>query len=106
MPKIILQQSGPIVHIAGPDVQVDSRLRQRCAWCGAILGDYDLDRIAVPEGQDPRPGMWPVCELIEVDGGASWVRPHVDGEELPLNACARIDHEVTGAHHEPGGGRG
>ncbi|MEV7805034.1 hypothetical protein AB0O28_18995 [Microbispora sp. NPDC088329] len=45
-------------------------------------------------------------QLIEVDGGASWVRPHTDGEELPENACARIDHEVTGAYHEPGGDRG
>ncbi|MEZ0077382.1 hypothetical protein ABH927_006768 [Planotetraspora sp. GP83] len=33
-------------------------------------------------------------------------RPHTDGEELPPNACAQIDHEVTGARRETGGGNG
>lgn len=84
-----------IVHIAGNEVQVGHLLRQRCAWCGAVLVDYDLTRIAVPEGQDPRPGTWPAGELIEVDGPASWVQEHTDGEPLPPNACGRLDPEVT-----------
>lgn len=95
-----------IVHIAGIDIQVNTRLRQRCAWCGAILIDYALDRIAVPEGQDPRPATWAAGELIEIDGNASWVRSHADGEQLPPNACAQIDHEVTGGRPESGGGHG
>lgn len=85
-----------IVHIAGPDIQVNAQLRQRCAWCGAVLIDYALERIAVPEGQDPRPGTWPVGALIEVDGPVSSIVPHVDGGQLPANACAQIDHDVTG----------
>lgn len=85
-----------IVHIAGPDIHVDQLLRQRCAWCGAVLMDYDLARVAVPEGQDRGIGTWPVGALVEVDGPASCVVPHADGDELPANACARIDHEVTG----------
>lgn len=88
-----------IVHIAGPWIEVGTQLRQRCAWCGAVLIDYALDRIAVPEGQDPRPATWPTGELIEVDGNASLVRPHTDGEALPANACAQIDHDVTGGKH-------
>lgn len=91
-----------VVHIAGPDIQVGAQLRQRCAWCGAVLFDYALDRIAVPEGEDPRPGTWPVGELVEVDGPAGWVRAHVDGEPLPPNACAQIDHDVTGTPRETG----
>ncbi|MGI5223545.1 hypothetical protein [Actinoallomurus sp. CA-142502] len=86
-----------IVHIAGPDITVGAQLRQRCAWCGAVLLDYDLTRIAVPEGDDPRPGTWPVGALVEVAGNASWERDHVDGDPLPANACGQIDHEVTGA---------
>jgi hypothetical protein len=82
-------------HIAGIAVQVGPRLRQRCAWCGATLADYDLSRIAVPEGQDPTPATWAADELVEVDGCASFVVPHEDGADLPENACARIDHEVT-----------
>lgn len=85
-----------IVHIAGPDITVGHQLRQRCAWCGAVLHDYDCTRIAVLEGDDPRPGTWPVGALVEVDGNAVWIRDHVDGDPLPANACGQIDHTVTG----------
>lgn len=87
--------TGAITHIAGAQVQVGSRLRQRCSWCGAVLCDYDLTRIAVPAGQDPTPGMWETGRLVEVDGNASWVVEHEEGAEIPANACARLDDEVT-----------
>lgn len=85
----------PTIHIAGPDIQVGSQLRQRCAWCGAVLLDYALDRIAVPVGQDPRPGTWPAGELIACDGNAHYVVPHEDDAELPEGCCGKLDHEVT-----------
>jgi hypothetical protein len=85
----------PLVHIAGHDVQVGSHLRQRCAWCGAVLVDYALDRVAVPEGTDPRPATWPVGDLVAVDGPLSYVVEHEDGQPLPDNACGAIDVEVT-----------
>jgi hypothetical protein len=84
-----------LIHIAGVQVQVGSRLRQRCSWCGAVLCDYDLERIAVPDGQDPRPAMWETGALIEVDGCASFTVEHEEGAELPPEACAQLDHEVT-----------
>lgn len=84
-----------LVHIAGPDIRVDARLRQRCAWCGTVLLDYALDRIAVPAGQDPTPATWPVGDLVAVDGHASWIVAHVDGQPLPDGACAKLDPEVT-----------
>jgi hypothetical protein len=87
--------SVPITHIAGGQVRVGTRLRQRCSWCGALLCDYDLERIAVPVGQDPAPAMWETGRLVEVDGGMSVVLDHEDGDEIPANACARIDDAVT-----------
>ena len=84
-----------LIHIAGSDVHVNSLLRQRCAWCGATLIDYDLDRIAVPEGQDPTPATWPVGALVAVDGHASWTVDHEDGDPPPEGACALLDAEVT-----------
>jgi hypothetical protein len=85
-----------VVHIAGVDAHINHRLRQRCAWCGACLIDYDLTNIAVPVGQeDTTPGSWPVGSLVLVDGGMSVVMPHVDGDPLPMEACGRIDPEVT-----------
>jgi hypothetical protein len=84
-----------LIHIAGAQVQVGSRLRQRCSWCGAMLCDYNLECVAVPAGQDPRPALWETGALVAVDGNASWVAEHQDGEEIPGSACARLDDAVT-----------
>lgn len=89
------EPTGAIVHIAGNDLQVGNQLRQRCAWCGATLLDYDLALIAVPVGEDPRPATWPVGELVLVDGNMSYTIEHADGDKLPPNACGQMDHEVT-----------
>lgn len=80
--------SGPVTHIAGVAVQVGTRLRQRCSWCPAVLVDYDLTRVAVPAGQDLRPGTWEVGGLVRVDGGVSLLVEHEDGADLPDDACA------------------
>lgn len=82
---------GPVTHIAGSQVQVGSRLRQRCSWCSVILADYDLTRIAVPEGQDPRPAMWETGALVRVDGRASFIVEHEDGADLPGDSCAVME---------------
>lgn len=84
-----------ITHIAGTRLQVGNRVRQRCGWCGATLIDCDLERVAVPEGQDPAPGTWGAGELVRVDGCASFIVPFEDGAEVPEDACARLDDDVT-----------
>lgn len=85
----------PVVHIAGQAVLVGTIVRQRCAWCGAILIDCDTARIAVSEGQDPSPPTWTRAELVAVDGNASYVVAHEDGADLPDGACGALDPEVT-----------
>jgi len=84
-----------IVHIAGPDIQIDTQLRQRCSWCGAVLVDYALDRVMVPVGQDPRPGTWPVGAMVLVDGPMSTTVDHDSGRPLPDGSCGRLDPAVT-----------
>jgi hypothetical protein len=84
-----------VVHITGMYVRIENLLRQRCAWCGAVLIDYDLANVAVPEGQDPTPATWPVGELVRVDGPMTAVVEHTDGDSLPEDACARLDPRVT-----------
>ena len=84
-----------MIHIAGVDITIGPLIRQRCGWCGALLIDYDLTRIAVPAGQDPRPATWPVGDLVEVDGNLTTIVPHADGDKLPAEACARLDPAVT-----------
>lgn len=85
--------SSMIVHIAGLDVTIDGEhQRQRCAWCGAVIIEYTLSRIAVPIGQPGPPAVWPVGALVAVDGGMSYV---VESEKLPPESCSRIDFAVT-----------
>lgn len=75
-----------VTHIAGPPITISDRyLRQRCAWCGEVLAEYDLARIAVPVGQDPTPATWSAGALVTVDGNASWA---TEAERLPDDACA------------------
>jgi hypothetical protein len=84
-----------LVHIAGHHVQIDTHVRQRCGWCGTLLLDYPLDRLAVPEDQNPSPHTWPTGHLIEVTTDASWEIPHRDDDRLPANTCAHLDAEIT-----------
>lgn len=81
-------------HIAGIDVTVGHQLRQRCAWCGTVLLDYDLTRIAVLDGDDPRPGTWAVGALVHSDGHAAWSDAKAV-DMLPDDACARAHPELT-----------
>ena len=75
-----------VVHIVGTVIDVGTRTRQCCAWCGTTLLDYDLTRIAVPLGQDASsPAHFPPGSLLEVDGNCKAV---LDGDRLPDNACA------------------
>lgn len=76
-------------HIAGVEITINDRwIRQRCAWCGYVLADYDLTRVAVPIGQPGRPGGWETGAIVMVDGNASWV-VEIAGYDLPAETCAR-----------------
>lgn len=83
---------GGVVHIVGTRVQIGELLRQRCAWCGAVLIDYDLAGIAVPLGQDPTPATWVEGSLVLIDGNMSVA---IDGVDLPPNACGMLDPAAT-----------
>jgi hypothetical protein len=76
-----------VTHIASDRITIgDQYMRQRCGWCGEVLVEYNLVRVAVPAGTDPAPAAWPPGALVTVDGHASWT---VDGNQLPEDSCAR-----------------
>ena len=82
-----------VTHIAGVQMVMFGRyLRQRCEWCGIVLLEYDLERVAVPVGQEGPPAMWTPMALVRVDGhmSAEIDNPEqVDGGiQLPPDACA------------------
>lgn len=74
-----------VVHIVGTVVDVGTRTRQCCAWCGTALLDNDTARGAAEAGQDPQPPHYPPGVLLQVDGNLSVV---LDDDRLPDNACA------------------
>lgn len=82
------------IHIAGFPVQIGSKYRQRCAWCGAILidGDMSQEMVSTGDGASPSgPGKYEMGALVEVyTAGAmtqTAVVAHEDGTQLPANAC-------------------
>lgn len=36
------------IHLSGPVIAYEARVRQRCAWCGFVICDDDLTRMAFP----------------------------------------------------------
>lgn len=85
-----------VVHIAGFPVLVGRHGRQLCAWCGSLLFEVTGDEMGPikADGSPPDPMRpWEMGRLIEVtkDGPCTGyvLLPHVDGEELPRNACAK-----------------
>lgn len=91
------------VHVAGLDVAWSDRyLRQRCAWCGVTLLDYDLATVVAPLREDgtppPPPATWPIGALVEVTGtpgaGSQRVVEAVDGK-VPPGSCLDLDPAVT-----------
>lgn len=85
----------PITHIAGLQVQVGHRMRQRCSWCGALLEDHDLENVAVPVGQEGPPALWAPGLPVRVDGSLSYALDIGEDPDLPDDACARLDDAVT-----------
>lgn len=79
-----------VVHIVGTVVDVGSRTRQCCAWCGTVLLDGDAALGAAEAGHDPRPPHFPPGVLLLVDGNMSVVVEHEDGDQLPANACVDL----------------
>jgi hypothetical protein len=81
-----------VIHIAGLPVTIDGHhIRQRCAWCGALLEDQDLRRTASTTSE-PYP-TWDVGALVLIDGN---MKATVEREaRMPSNCCANLSPEVT-----------
>lgn len=87
-----------VAHIVGLDITIGDRfMRQRCAWCGALLTDYDLANVAMmvtPEDPNPRPSFWPAGAVVVHDGNM-WYVVELDDGKLPDNCCGVLNPAVT-----------
>ena len=83
-----------MTHIAGLPLVVNGRYcRQLCAWCGEVLGDYDLERCASIDGSGP--SSWEEGAYVRVDGNCSYLVP----DPMPDDCCAML--EVTRPIEDP-----
>lgn len=92
-----------VVHLAGDTIRVGPVVRVRCAWCGALIDEVDVERSAVcggvwadDERGNPRP-LWKGLVRVEVRGGHE-IRVAVDDlddDALPEGSCLALDSEVT-----------
>ena len=77
-----------VTHIAGIEVEVEGRfLRQRCAWCGEVLLNYDYASISMP-GEWKKPGHFEVGRLVRVHAGNPKHQEVLDEVTVPNDACA------------------
>lgn len=90
-----------VTHLAGPKIEANGQLRQRCAWCGAVLFDYVLANVAVLGDEWREPGVAEEGGWWCVDGNFAHAVERVRREDdperwaIPENACINIDPEVT-----------
>lgn len=92
-----------VVHLSGATVFVGTVMRQRCAWCGALLIDDDLAtmQVAVVAGEEPRPPSgFEENTFVAVEGDdrstkVMWAVPPPPDRRLPEGACAALDPAVT-----------
>jgi len=74
-----------VTHIAGIHINMDDRfIRQRCAWCGEVLIDEDISKIAFIGDSDSVLNVWPVGAFVRVDGRFSSV---VEQQQIPHDCC-------------------
>lgn len=102
-----------LVHLAGQPVRAANLVRQRCAWCGALVDEVDLDeRIAYQTEQGPPPSpidedgnpiaRWSGLVAIEEHGehaavgfrGRWRVEDPADGK-IPEDSCMALPPEAT-----------
>lgn len=89
------------IHVAGTYLGFQAHLRQRCAWCGALLVDIHVPpEMADSDGNVEvgyfEPGIF-VCIPYDEEGGEMWTldgfNPLVD--PVPDVCCMKLDPEVT-----------
>lgn len=88
-----------IVHIAAPPVAVEGVIRQRCAWCGALIEEKDTANMAV--AVDPTASKEVQQEetnravqsrwtgLVAIDGHVRWAVDEPEDGRAPERSCMR-----------------
>lgn len=103
---------GGLIHYVGTTLRIGPVVRERCAWCGALVYEIDFSKIAV-QTSTLEPGQTVEDLFIDRDGtpkshwrGLVWVAEEGDGavramfsvdptEDVPEKSCMNLDRGVT-----------
>jgi hypothetical protein len=93
-----------LVHLAAQAIRVGHVIRQRCAWCGALIDEHDLSTGSLfPVGWQVNPdgtpvNRWDGLVLVDVTEGLGtlrWAVPTPADGEMPEDSCMALDPAVT-----------
>jgi hypothetical protein len=92
-----------VIHLAAHEVYTPTLVRQRCAWCGAMLLEFDMAqaRAALPVGASVTFVFWPVGHLVRhLDGEGvdptRWIGSYRQAlGDPPSGSCMTLDPAVT-----------
>lgn len=105
--------SEALVHFAAPPLRAGDVIRQRCAWCGALIEERDLSMTAVQiqpgetaddarrtlVGDDGTPARgWEGLVAVDVQEGiitAKWAVDDPADGRIPVDSCMALDPGVT-----------
>jgi len=79
----LIHVAGPVLHASGGSQAI---VRQRCAWCGALLID---DNLPVEQGFK---FTFTAQSQVAVSGGCAWTVP---GDVPGPQSCLYLDPAVT-----------
>jgi hypothetical protein len=97
-----------LVHWAGIAARAGSVIRQRCCWCGALIEEIDLERIAVQttviggpavefvdaEGK-PKDRWQGLVAISEGFPTVKWAVDEPADGKIPADSCMALDVAVT-----------
>jgi hypothetical protein len=88
-----------VVHLAGPQIEFDGVIRQRCVRCGALIEERDRSRTAVKtdptaseevqreEAARTIEAMW--TGWVAIDGHVKWSVDELEDGRAPERSCMR-----------------
>lgn len=93
-----MTEQQPVIHLAGLAIHIGPLLRQRCAWCGAVLIDENLTGMMSTDGSGY--SSWTPGALVSTTGdhraaSQGWIVEHEEGAHLPDGCCGTLDPAVT-----------
>lgn len=95
-----------LVHLAGPAIRAANVIRQRCAWCGALLDEKDLERVAwhddgsgenplIHEDGSPRDRWEGLVAVADGNPRAMWAVEQPEDGKIPAESCMSLDPAAT-----------